>query len=259
MAYTWGMAAHWDTHCHLQDPRCAGRVTEVLERARAAGVERLVCCATREADWDRVLDLAAGHPAVLPMLGLHPWFLDDAAPGWEARLETRLASARAGIGECGLDFAPGRPDRQVQEAVFETHLRLARARDLPLSIHCVRAWALLLEVLKRTGIPAAGAVVHAYSGSAETAAELQALGLHLSFAPFTLRPGARRALLALAAVAGDRLLFETDMPWGPEGTFDPGQVPALVETAARLRGADPEALGAQAGRNARRVFGRLAA
>jgi TatD DNase family protein len=251
------MAAHWDTHCHLQDPRCSARVPDVLARARAAGVVRLVCCATREADWDRVLDLARDHPAVLPMLGLHPWFLEEAAAGWEARLGARLEAARAGIGECGLDFSPGRPDRRVQEAAFEAHL--AAERDLPLSIHCVRAWAALLALLRRTGVPPAGAVVHAYSGSAETAAELQALGLHLSFAPFCLRPGARKAPLALAAVAADRLLFETDMPWGPEGTFDPGQVPMLVEAAAMLRGADPEALGAQAGRNALRVFGRLAA
>ena len=251
------MPAHWDTHCHLQDPRCAGRAAEILVRARAAGVERLVCCATREADWERVLDLARAHPMVVPMLGLHPWFLGEAAPGWEARLDAGLRNARAGVGECGLDFAPGRPERQAQEAALETQLQLAADHAVPVSIHCVRAWGGLLPLLRRAGIPAAGAVVHAYSGSAETVAELQSLGAYVSFAPFCLRPGARRAPAALASAAAERLLFETDAPWGEEGAFDPATLPALVREEARLRGAEAGALARQAEQNARRVFGGL--
>ena len=121
----------FDSHCHLQDPRFRGRLPEVLERARRAGVGPMVCCATREADWDPVLELAREHPDVLPMLGLHPWFADRAAPGWEDRLERRLGPARAGIGECGLDFSPGRPAPEAQEAALAAQLRLARRLELP--------------------------------------------------------------------------------------------------------------------------------
>ncbi len=248
---------HWDSHCHLQDPRCVGRAAEILARARDAGVERLVVCATREADWVLVLDLAAAHPMVVPMLGLHPWFLEEAAPGWEVRLGTWLRTVRAGVGECGLDFAPGRPERRLQEAAFEAQLRLAAEHGVPVSIHCVRAWGGLLPLLRRTGVPAAGAVVHACSGSAESVAGLEALGAYVSFAPFCLRPGARRAPAALVAVAADRLLFETDAPWGEEGAFDPATLPALVRDAACLRGVDADALALQARRNARKVFGGL--
>ena len=84
--------ATFDTHCHLQDPRFDGRVPEVLARARAAGVTHMVCCATREADWDRVLELARDHDEILPMLGLHPWFV-AAAEGWLGRLRTMAALA----------------------------------------------------------------------------------------------------------------------------------------------------------------------
>lgn len=249
-------STHFDSHCHLRDPRFAGRIPEVLARAQAAGVTHMACCATREADWDAVLDLARDHAPVLPMLGLHPWFAAEAAPGWLARLEARLRASRAGIGECGLDFSPGRPSREVQEAAFSAQLRLAVALELPVSIHCVRAWERLGVLLRSAGIPAAGAMVHAYSGSREVAAELQGLGLHLSFASAAARPGARRGPQALADVAGDRLLFETDAP-GPGGDREPADIPRLGLAAAELRNSPPDALAAQVQENSRRLFRRL--
>jgi len=229
-------AGLFDSHCHLQDPRFAGRIPQVVARARAAGVEHMVCCATREADWDRVLELAREHAAVLPMLGLHPWYVAEAEPGWLGRLAERARAAPAGIGECGLDFMAGRPDRALQEAALVVQLRLAIELDLPLAIHCVRAWGRLAALLRAHGIPAAGAMVHAFSGSAETAAQLQGLGLHLSFGPGREPP---------ASVAADRLLFETDAPG--DGEREPAQVAGA---------AGPERA-AQAGRNARRLFRRL--
>jgi TatD DNase family protein len=246
-----------DTHCHLQDPRFDGRIPEVVLRAREVGVTRMVCCGTREEDWDRVLELARGHAAILPMLGLHPWYVAEAAPGWLERLEGRVAGARAGIGECGLDFSPGRPDRVLQEAAFTAQARLAVARGLPLSIHCVKAWGRLTALLRGLEGSLAGAVVHSFSGSAEVAAELQDLGLHLGFSGAAGRPGARRAPRALAAVAENRLLFETDAPWGPGSLGEPADLPQVVEAAARLRPAPPEALAQAATTNALQVFRRL--
>jgi len=248
-------ATLFDCHCHLQDPGLAGQVPAVLARARAAGVTRLVCCGTREADWDPVLALARAHPAVLPMLGLHPWFVDAAAPGWLERLRARLAGARAGLGECGLDFSPGRPGRAGQEAAFGAQWRLAAELAVPLAIHCVRAWGRLLALLRSLGPPVAGALVHDFSGSAEVAAELQDLGLHLSFSPAVLRPGARTGPRALAAVAGPRLLLESDAPRGARS--EPAQVATLAQAAAGLRAEAPDALAAQLERNALGLFRRL--
>jgi TatD DNase family protein len=249
--------ALFDTHCHLQDPRFQGRLPGVLERARRAGVGPMVCCATREEDWDPVLDLARDHPEVLPMLGQHPWFADRARPGWEERLERRLGQARAGVGECGLDFAPGRPDRPVQEAVLVAQLRLARRLALPISLHCVRAWGRLTELLRREGVPSA-TVLHAFSGSAETARILQDLGLHLSFSAVLARPGATRVQAAAAAADPDRLLLETDAPDlappGVQGDNEPAHLPRVAEAAARIRGVSPEILAGQTRANALRVF-----
>jgi len=244
-------AALFDCHCHLQDPALAGRVPELVARARAAGVTHMVCCGTREADWDAVLDLGRAHGGILPMLGLHPWFVAEAAAGWLERLRARLARVRAGLGECGLDFSPGRPGRAAQEAAFGAQLRLAGELELPLAIHCVGAWGRLLALLRAHGLPRAGALVHAYSGSAEVAAELQALGLRLSFGAAAVRPGARVGPRALAAVAPDRLLLESDA--GGRGG-EPAQVPALALAAAAVRGEAPGALAAQVLENARQLF-----
>jgi TatD DNase family protein len=247
----------FDSHCHLQDPRYAGRVPEVLGRAREAGVTHWVCCATREADWDRVLGLAREHTGVLPMLGLHPWFVAEAEPGWLERLKGRVASARVGIGECGLDFSAGRPDRAAQEAAFGAQLRLADELDRPVTIHCVGAWARLTALLKAHGLPRAGGVLHAFSGSRELAVELQDLGLHLSFSGAITRPGARRGPAALAAVAGSRLLLETDAPFGPGASPEPADLAQVAQAAASLREMAPEALAALAHANAMKLFGGL--
>jgi TatD DNase family protein len=246
-------SAHFDSHCHLQDPRFAGRVRSVVDQARAAGVTHMVCCATREADWDRVLELARDQPGVLPMLGLHPWYAAEAAAGWPGRLRARMAGTRAGIGECGLDFTPGRPGRAVQEAAFAAQLALAAELGLPVSIHCVGAWGRLQALLRAAGPLTAGAV-HGFSGSPEVAAALQDLGLHLGFSASAVRPGARRGPRALAAVAADRLLFESDAP--SEGR-EPAQVAELALAAARVRDTVPEALAAQVQTNAMACFRRI--
>lgn len=231
------MPACFDAHCHLQDLP-AGGVEAALERARNAGVARFACCATGEADWGAVLALAGTHRDVVPLLGLHPWNVGGARPGWETRLEALLTSHRAGVGECGLDFARRPVDRGAQLHALRLQLRLAIRLRRPVALHCVRAWGALKALLAEEGVPPAGALIHAYGGSPETARELQDLGLWLSFAA----PGA-----ALAAVRDDRLLLESD-------AAGPAALPALVAAAATLRDQPAAELAELTRRNGERFF-----
>ena len=228
------MSTLFDAHCHLQD-LASDEVAAALARARAAGVTRMACCATREEDWGAVLDLAATHPEVVPLLGLHPWYVASAQPGWAERLEGLLVRSRAGLGECGLDFARRPVDRERQMAALRLQLRLAERLQRPIVLHCVRAWGALSLVLREEGVPQAGAMVHAFGGSAETARELQREGLYLSF---------KGRAEAWTAVREDRLLLESD---GPE--------PAAV--AALLAGAEPSDLARRSQNNAARFFERI--
>lgn len=253
----------FDTHCHLQDVRLAADCEAVLARAQTAGVTHLVCCGTRPADWDAVLNLAQRHDAVLPMLGLHPWYAQQAQLDWLDLLAKHLESGPIGLGECGLDFMIPEPDRELQETVFRAQLRLARALNRPLSIHCRHAWERLAVIAREEGLPAAGAVIHAFSGSAEVARAMQALGYHLAFGCTLTHPDHRRAAKAVRAVTEDRLLFETDAPDMPpygaaaETLNEPANLHLALERAAYLRNTSVEALAAAVYRNSQRVFGRM--
>jgi TatD DNase family protein len=257
-------ARYFDTHCHLQDTRFGEDLAGVLERGRHAGISSFACCGTREADWNAVLTLAQQHEGVIALLGLHPWYIDEAGPGWLENLEQQLLSSRTGLGECGLDFALENLDREAQERVFRAQLALAKRLDRPVSIHCRRAWESLAVIAKEIGLPNAGAVIHSFSGSAEIAKELQRLGFHLSFSCSLANPENRRGAKAVVAVAEDRLLFETDAPDIPaKGVpgFDgatinePANIHLVCEHAARLRNVEAAALRDQVYRNALRVFG----
>lgn len=260
----------FDTHCHLQDERFGAELCAVLERAQVAGITHLACCGTREADWGTILELSGRHGRIVPLLGLHPWFVRGASPGWLARLADLLEATAAGLGECGLDFAmedQEDADRRLQAAAFQAQLELAHALNRPVSIHCRKAWGPLLAIARRTGLPEAGAVIHSYSGSAEMAHDLQALGFRLSFSCALANPANRRAAEAVRAVAEDRLLFETDAPdIPPRGVpgFDgarinePANIRLVAEAAARLRQVPLDALSEQVYANSLGVLGGLA-
>jgi len=232
------MRLHFDAHCHL--PEAPPSLPNLVR----------VVCGTREADWEAVLAHAASQVQVIPMLGLHPWFVAAAAPGWEARLDALLRAHRAGVGECGLDFAREAADRPAQEQAFRLQLRLAHALHRPVAIHAVRAWGRLLDLLQEEGVPPAGALVHAFSGSPETAASLQAMGVFLSFSAEDLGSTRTKIHETLRAVPSSHLLLETDAG---------GDLEQAIGLAAALRGVAAEDLAARTWKNGVRCFKELMA
>ena len=230
------MPAHFDAHSHLPDS------------TSAAEDHLRVVCGTCETDWDAILEQGASQGRVIPMLGLHPWFAAAASPAWLPRLESLLRSHRAGVGECGLDFARKDSERTVQESAFRAQLRLAHTLNRPVAIHVVHAWGRLLDLLHEEGVPKAGAMVHAYSGSPETILALQSLGVFLSFSGDLLKPHRPKLRESLRSVDARHLLLETD------GTADLDRV---VEAAAALRGVSAEDLATQTWENGQRCFKEL--
>jgi TatD DNase family protein len=178
------------------------------------------------------------------MLGLHPWFVAEASPEWAPRLESLLRSHPAGVGECGLDFARKDTDRSFQEAAFRLQLRLARDLHRPIALHGVRAWGRLVTLLREEGVSSA-AMVHAYSGSPETARELQSMGIFLSFSGDLLNSNRPKLRESLRAVDASHLLLETD------GSADLDDV---VAAAASIRGVSAEDLATQTWENGQRCF-----
>lgn len=247
----------FDAHCHLQAPELFPTLGNVVEHAVAADVDQMVCCGTSPSDWERVLAISKDFPQVIPMLGIHPWFVTD---GWKTdfqRLETLLCEyPDAGLGETGLDFQSRFKNREVQEVCFAAHLDLARKLNRPVAVHCVRAWGRLLETLRVH--PAPHIQLHAFGGSVELIAELTRMNCWFSFCGSVTNPHAKRVRTAAEAVPAERLLIETDAPdFPPQKTTspnEPGNVKKIADAVAALRGTTVEKVAELTFENSRRFF-----
>jgi TatD DNase family protein len=249
----------YDVHAHLQDDRLGPGLERVLDRARAAGVRRIMCCGIHPGDWQTVLDLARHHEMVVPSIGLHPWYLENRTCDWRELLEDLATQHRCGIGEIGLDHHLPAETRPLQVETFRFQVRLANRLGRPASIHCRRAWRPLLETLEREGGLAAGGLMHAFGGSPDLVPVLERRGLMISFAGGITRPNARRPMEACRTVTAGRLLIETDSPdILPTGCKGPHNEPACIievlRAVALARGIGLAAAAELTGDNARCLF-----
>jgi len=127
----------------------------------STSAEKLVVNGTREADWERVAELARAYPGrVLPSFGLHPWYVNEASEHWRGRLPGFLDAMPSGVGEVGLDRWIEGFDSSKQEEAFRFQIRLAAERGVPLSIHCLKAWGRMLEILEEEALPDCGFLLH---------------------------------------------------------------------------------------------------
>jgi len=245
-----------DAHCHLEAEAFSDCLPAVLAAASAAGVTRLVTAATRPDQWARSRAIAVAHPQVAFALGVHPWFADTA---YLPAIEAMDTSGAAAIGEIGLDGAIEAPAMETQLTVFEAQLALARERELPVVIHCRRAFDALLPALRRVGELPRGGVVHAFSGSADVAELLLPRGFVFSLGrSLTYRPSRKREAV-LRRIYPDAMLLETDSPDMPPAGVDPPNGPKnlrlVLAGAAALLGAAEADIAAATTANAARIFG----
>lgn len=265
----------FDTHVHLNNERFLEDLDEVLARARAAGVARLLqasydiessrssCAMSR-----RLTALDGPAPAMWCAVGVHPHdaaSLDSAAVDvLRALLDDRVANRIVAIGEIGLDYHYDLSPRSRQREAFIAQLELARTYGLPVIIHEREAHEDCLAVLRAFG-PADAlhrepGVFHCFSGSPEMAQELVSMGFLLGFdGPLTFH-NARRAPDVVRAVPADRLLIETDCPYlTPEPRRGQRNEPAYVVEVARklaeLLSLDLEEAADLTWNNACRLFG----
>ena len=203
----------YDAHNHLQDERFDSNRLALMATAAQHGVTRMVVNGSCEADWPLVQKLARLFPQVLPSFGCHPWYLHERTPDWERTLTQFLdRNAPIAVGEIGLDRWKTDLPYAGQEEAFLWQLRLATERNLPASLHCLRAWGRMHELLRTHPRPARGFLLHSYGGPREMVAPLARLGAYFSFPGYYLDPRKARQRETFAAVPLDRLLIETDAP-----------------------------------------------
>lgn len=293
----------FDAHNHLHDERFAGRQDELLAACRSVGVTRMVVNGSAESDWEPVAALARRHPeVVIPAFGLHPWYVHERTPAWKERLNWYLDTVPgAVVGEIGLDrwilecppaaragVSPELAWHQAaplseQEEVLEEQLRVAADRELPASLHCLKAWGALADRLRSGPRPRCGFLLHSYGGPAEMVGSFARLGAYFGFPGYFLHERKIRHRETFRSVPEDRLMVETDAPdqrlpgteelgrvlggagdWGPEWALAGGEGRPLNHPAnlwrvylglAGVRRVSQSSLAAVVSENFARLFG----
>ena len=243
-----------DTHAHLD--ACADPPEALVERAREAGVRRVLTVGTTLDGCRRALELAEEHEEVWAVIGIHA---HEAATEDAERLDELaplLAHERAvAVGETGLDYYRDYAPRDRQRSLFDSQLRLAGEVGLPAVIHTRAADEDTLSALGRFD---GTVVLHCFSSPALLPTALER-GWYVSFAGNVTYRNAYDLRAAARAVPDDRLLAETDAPYlSPEPRRgrpnEPANVVHTLAALATLRDADAEELERRIEDNARTAF-----
>ncbi|EMX9179798.1 metal-dependent hydrolase [Citrobacter sedlakii] len=223
-----------DTHCHFDFPPFTGDERASLQRACAAGIEKIIVPATEAANFARVLALAERFVPLYAALGLHPIVIEQHADDGLERLQQVLDDRPAkvvAVGEIGLDLYRDYPRFDRQEQILEAQLKLAKRYDLPVILHSRRTHDKLAMHLKRQNLPRTG-VVHGFAGSFQQAERFVQLGYRIGVGGTITYPRASKTRDVIAQLPLTALLLETDAPDMPLNGFQ-GQ-PNRPEQAAKV-------------------------
>jgi TatD DNase family protein len=255
-----------DSHCHLDFPKLAERLPEVLGRAKAAGVSRMVTISTHVARHPRYRALAEAHGELFFTVGTHPH-----NAGEEPDIPAPEIAGLSGhprciaIGEAGLDYHYDNSPRDVQRRVFRAHIAAARQSGLPLVVHAREADEDMIAIFRdEMGQGAFDAVLHCFSSGRRLAEVGIELGFYISFSGIlTFRRSDELREIA-RATPRERLLVETDAPYlAPEPHRGRPNEPAYVVHTARVLadvvGLEADELAALTTANFYRLFRKAAA
>ena len=233
-----------DSHCHLDTEPFHNDLSEVLDRARKAGITRMVCIgAGKDLGSARSsLALAERETDVYAAVGIHP---HDAATISEAdwrELDQLAARPRVvGIGETGLDYHYDHSPREQQQAAFRRFVALAKSVKRPVISHVRDAHLDAAEILAQEGAADVGGVIHCFTGGVDDARRYLDLGHYLSFSGILTFKKADDIRQAATFAPAERILVETDAPYlapiphrGKRN--EPSFMPRTLETLAALRG-----------------------
>jgi TatD DNase family protein len=248
-----------DTHSHLFWNRFDDDRDEVIARAKAAGVERMLVVGTTLETSRSSFELAAMHDGLFPTAGVHP---HDVEEPWDAvREEIAALCAReecVAVGETGLDYFRDYSPHEAQRDWFRWHLELATKLDKPVIVHCREANEDTVRILSE--YPDVRGVMHCYVMGEKQLGPYLDMGFYISFSGVVTYPKNDDNRAAAAAVPADRILVETDCPFlAPQPMRgkrnEPSFVTATLDAVATVRGEEPASLALQTSRNAASLFG----
>jgi TatD DNase family protein len=255
-----------DSHCHL-DYFNEAEIGEVVARAHAAGVQRMVTIGVRVSQAAAVKAIAERHPEVWGMVGVHPHNAgEDPLPSVEELVALADHPRVIGIGESGLDYFYDKSPRDVQREGFRRHVRAARVAGLPLAIHARQADDDILAILEEERQSGGGFdfLLHCFSSGRALAARAVAMGGYVSFSGILTFPKSPEIREIAADLPEDRLLVETDAPYLAPVPLrgkrcEPAHVAHTAKVLAEVRGVSGARIEEITTENFRRLFRKAAA
>ena len=258
-----------DTHAHLSHPDFAGELSQIIDRARTARVERTVSIATDLESIRQTLEIAQQFDGVFASVGLHPGEIHNVS-----LRDMKALAALAGepkvvaIGETGLDYYRDAKNdaalRQQQKDLFWAHLELAKERRLAVVIHNRAAEADILEILRAHAESLSKdwypwGVMHCFGGDEKFAFDCIEVSLLISYTGILTFKNAGSLREVAKKVPLDHVMLETDAPYlapvphrGKRN--EPAYVPLIAETLAQVKGVSVEEVARATTENAQRLF-----
>jgi TatD DNase family protein len=254
-----------DSHCHLDFPDFADELPQVVERAVAAGVTRMVTICTKLRQLDQVRAIAEAHAPVFFAAGTHPMSAADEPLASVEELVALADHAKfVGIGETGLDYHYTADSKDIQQTSLRIHIAAARETGLPLIIHARAADEDMARILaEEYKAGKYSCVMHCFSSSAKLAKAALDLGFYLSMSGTSAFPKSQELRDIFASAPVDRILVETDAPYlAPPPHRGKRNEPAYTALTARVGaevfGMDYSDFAAQTQQNFERLFTKVA-
>ncbi|WP_373356219.1 TatD family hydrolase [Pseudoroseicyclus sp. CXY001] len=255
-----------DAHCHLDFPDFEGEVDDIIARARAAGVGKLVTICTRLDREPLVRAIAESHDAVYYAAGIHPMRAHEEERLPEVAELVALAAHPkfVGIGETGLDYHYTAESAEVQQRLLRIHIEAAQETQLPLIIHARDADDDMATILEDGYAKAPyPLMMHCFSSGPALAERALAIGGYLSMSGIAAFPRSSDLREIFAKAPLERILVETDSPYLAPPPHrgkrnEPAYVAETAKVGAEVFGLSPEAFAAQTTENFHRLFRKAA-
>lgn len=251
-----------DSHCHLDRlklDKYDGDLKQALDKAREAGVGKMLCVGISLNNREAVTRLAEEYDDVVASVGVHP--LDvDAGLATEAELVAWGEHPKVvALGESGLDYYYSDESKTVQQESFAVHLRAAAEARLPVIVHTRDARQDTLDLIREHGSEESAGVLHCFTESWEMAKAAMDMNYYVSLSGIVTFKNAEELRDVARKMPLDRLLVETDSPYLAPVPFrgkpnEPAFVREVAKFVADLKGITYEKLCEITGDNFHRLF-----
>ncbi len=248
-----------DVHCHLESDLYNGKLDEIISEARNAGLVKLITSSVVPDEWSKSQSIAESYEEVEFALGIHPWYVRELHTAQIDKLVECTSRGAIAIGEIGLDKKVPLPPFELQLRLFTHQLIVAKELNLPIIVHCRGAYNELLVCLKEIGMPAAGGIVHSFSGSVEIAGELCTHGFSFSMGGVLTYRNSKKRHDVLKYIYPEHFMLETDSPDIPpveaKGRLHtPSNILYNLKAASQILGVSEEKIADATTQNAYRMF-----